>query len=192
MFEILNNKPLLLTIDNFLKASECEEIINYSWPWKRSGGYDHSTHASKETPERTSSTVFINSKDPTIPKVLKNINSKISEFFKIDYSKLEPPQLQRYEPGQLYIPHWDYFFHGPHINNNRVCTTIIYLNDNFTGGTTTFPKLNKVIQPKQGKILYFEYDYIQEQNVLTMHSGDKVLNGSKYIVTTWIRKTKWP
>ena len=175
MFEILNNKPLLLTIDNFLKASECEEIINYSWPWKRSGGYDHSTHASKETPERTSSTVFINSKDPTIPKVLKNINSKISEFFKIDYSKLEPPQLQRYEPGQLYIPHWDYFFHGPHINNNRVCTTIIYLNDNFEGGHTIFydDNWNKTmdIKPEKGKALLFDIDL--------WHRGDMLISGTK-------------
>lgn len=192
MLEILHNKPLILTVDNFLCSNTCSTFLEHNWNWKRSGGYDHATQSSKETPERTSSTTFISLKDPKLPQTIKELNKKVSEFFKIEYSRLESPQLQRYESGQEYVPHWDYFFNGAHTNNNRVSTVIIYLNEDFTGGTTSFLKLNKSVKPKQGRALYFEYDYTSSLNSLTMHSGDTVIEGTKYIITIWIRKSNWP
>jgi prolyl 4-hydroxylase len=127
-----------------------------------------------------------------MPKELEFISTKLSQVFDISSLRLEPPQLTRYEPDQFYKDHWDYFFDENLQGNNRVITAIVYLNDDFTGGNTTFPLLNISIAPKVGRLLYFMYDYDSDINQLTKHSGDTVTSGVKQIVTIWIRKTKWP
>lgn len=61
-------------------------------------------------------------------------------------------------------------------------TMLIYLNDNYTGGTTTFYDLNFKkrfsIQPKRNRALIFDIDLY--------HCGDQVQNGEKYWIGTEI------
>merc|ERR1712048_930251 len=53
----------------------------------------------------------------------------------------EPPVLTKYERGDFYYEHDDF----------RRTTVLIYLNDNFTGGTTFFPQINLRVEPKLGR-----------------------------------------
>lgn len=190
--DIIKTTPLLFTVENFLDIKECEEILNFNWNWEKSRGYDHATHSDLLTESRTSSTAQINYKDINLPERLRYLNKDISELLKIEQNRIEKPQLQKYEPMERYTPHWDYFFSGPNTDNNRTGTIIIYLNDNFKGGTTSFPKMHHVVRPQQGMLVYFEYTYTKEINDLTMHGGDVVIFGTKYIINTWIRLNKWP
>lgn len=192
MLSIINNKPLIVTIDNFISPEQCSNIVNFRWKWRKSKGWNAETSSTRFTDIRTSSTVFVNLKNITIPIEIRLIYTKISEFFNISSSRFEDVQLTRYEPNQFYQDHWDYFSDKDLQDNNRVITTILYLNDNFSGGNTTFPLLNQSIAPKAGKLLYFEYDYDKDTNKLTKHSGDQVISGIKQIATIWIRKIKWP
>jgi prolyl 4-hydroxylase len=104
--------------------------------------------------------------------------------------------MLRYDIGGRYVPHWDYFEDViPTYNDivagvgNRVGTVIVYLNDVEEGGQTTFTKLNLSVDPKKGSMIYFRYDYKNKNdNANTMHSGEPVIKGHKYIVTTWIRE----
>ena len=70
--------------------------------------------------------------------------------------------------------------------NPRIATAITYLNEDFEGGETSFPLLNITIKPEKGSVLYFEYN--NEYKDMTLHSGDKVKSGTKYIATSWIRE----
>jgi prolyl 4-hydroxylase len=119
-----------------------------------------------------------------------NKNLSVGNFEKI--------QMQLYEQGQEYQRHYDFFVHeDEHVKeyktsesimeNNRIATAIIYLSDDFSGGDTWFPKLNIFIRPQLGKLLYFEYNYTPEINDLTEHAGCPVIEGEKYIATSWIR-----
>jgi len=51
---------------------------------------------------------------------------------------------------------------------------MIYLNDNFVGGETTFRNLK--IHPKKGSCLVFFHDL--------EHEGTKLISGEKYILRT--------
>lgn len=57
------------------------------------------------------------------------------------------------------------------------------------GGVTTFPNLGIVNVPKKGTAVYFEYFYNdQKLNELTLHSGEPVIHGEKWVATQWMRK----
>jgi hypothetical protein len=51
---------------------------------------------------------------------------------------------------------------------------MIYLNDDFEGGETTFPEF--LIRPEQGMALIFNHD--------VYHSGREVTRGTKYVLRT--------
>lgn len=191
MVKFLSNKPLILFFDNFLSETECDNIVNYPWEWIKSTGYDHDSESSKDTPIRTSNSVFLYPHPFKQPAETLVLRAKVASFLKISAARIEYLQLQRYNVGQEYKAHCDYFYSGKHTENNRVATLIIYLNDQFKGGGTSFPKLGVSTEPKKGSAVYFEYDYDNDTNLLTLHSGDPIIEGCKVIVTAWIRKDIW-
>ncbi|AYV80634.1 MAG: hypothetical protein Harvfovirus3_79 [Harvfovirus sp.] len=82
-----------------------------------------------------------------------------------------------YQPGQEFGIHTDtglYYNKEKHLATRY--TLLIYLNDNFDGGQTTFydSALNELcsIIPKKGLALLFDIDLA--------HKGNKVLNNCKY------------
>jgi prolyl 4-hydroxylase len=69
-----------------------------------------------------------------------------------------------------------------------MATLIIYLNDDFSGGETTFDFLNIKVKPEKGSALFFNYDYNTNIKTKSKHGGLPVLEGTKYIITCWIRE----
>ena len=55
-------------------------------------------------------------------------------------------------------------------------TLVVYLNDGFEGGFTSFPELGLEVEPKAGAALMFAHGLI--------HDGSKVESGTKYILRT--------
>tara|TARA_Y100000389_G_scaffold4068_1_gene3882 strand:+ start:88 stop:711 length:624 start_codon:yes stop_codon:yes gene_type:complete len=68
------------------------------------------------------------------------------------------------------------------LDNDRILAIILYLNDvkEEDGGSTEFNSGRK-IQPKIGKVLIFPAD------LLHLHKGNMLTNGSKYIVTSFAK-----
>jgi hypothetical protein len=85
----------------------------------------------------------------------------------------------RYEAGQTFRPHYD----GSYCRNaaeESQLTFMVYLNDEFTGGTTEFyhddeaPKAS--VTPKRGMALVFVHQQL--------HEGAAVTSGRKYVLRT--------
>lgn len=70
----------------------------------------------------------------------------------------------------------------------RYATILVYLNDDFTGGETIFPKLNIKIKPKIGKVLIF-YSLDSKENTIldSLHGGLPITSGVKWICNKWYR-----
>ncbi|MBC8299855.1 MAG: 2OG-Fe(II) oxygenase [Pelagibacterales bacterium] len=180
-------------IHDLLDSSECEKIIDLMNKNHIPSTLATSDGAIKNS-TRTSSSAFFDNEDPFI----KSIEQKISEAIGIDVSYGEPLQGQIYKVGEYYAPHLDYFnkkdeniynqFCGD--RGNRTWTMVIYLNDEgLEGGETNFPKVNVSIKPKRGKAACFRsMNPNGRMNRLTLHSGQKVTKGSKYIITKWFRE----
>jgi len=61
--------------------------------------------------------------------MVQRIESRIATWSQIQPSHGEPIQVLRYQAGQEYQAHYDYFFHESGLANNRVATVLMYLSD---------------------------------------------------------------
>ncbi|MDB5218727.1 MAG: 2OG-Fe(II) Oxygenase [Myxococcaceae bacterium] len=79
----------------------------------------------------------------------------------------------RYERGQRFAPHYDGAFVRNAGEMSRV-TFMLYLNDDFAGGTTDFLELDRRIEPRTGMALFFQHRLL--------HEGCAVTEGVKYVL----------
>ena len=112
--------------------------------------------------------------DATLPFLTRTMHAG-ARFF-------EGLQVIRYKPGGFYHAHKDNF--GGKLENFREVTVIVYLNDDFSGGTTTFPKLEYAVVPRAGHVLLFPSRY--------RHRADEVTEGIKYVVAGFFRTAPKP
>jgi prolyl 4-hydroxylase len=181
---------LVRTIDNFLTQEECAEIISLTEQNnQKSLVVDDSSYGRSVHDSRTSSTSYFSEDNKTV----LSIRERVAKELKIDVRQIERLQGQKYEPGQFFRPHYDYISNGGDLHRiaefgNRTWTCLIYLNDDFEGGTTNFPKLDLEIKPKKGMALIFQNMKDGQLVEESLHEGKDVVNGFKYIVTAWIRE----
>jgi hypothetical protein len=89
----------------------------------------------------------------------------------------------------LYLEYWSIVQMLPGIDmevhqdqNHRDYSSVLYLNDNFTGGKTYFPSDNFTCNPKKGKIIFF--------SSRTYHGVTKVISGERYTLPCWYSKNQ--
>ncbi|HEY6047563.1 MAG TPA: 2OG-Fe(II) oxygenase [Sphingomicrobium sp.] len=141
---------------------------------------------------RTSETCDLDWRDPVVGEV----DARIAELLGLSLDYSEPPQGQRYAPGQEFKPHtdtfepggYDYYVHTAE-RGQRMWTAMIYLNEPEQGGATRFKRIGKTIEPETGKLLAWNNLLPDGRpNPATLHQGMKVRRGTKYIVTKWFRE----
>ena len=113
---------------------------------------------------------------------------------------LEPAEVLHYSIGEAYRPHVD-FFH-PQLPNfaeqmrlkgQRIKTCLVYLNDDFDGGETDFPKLGIKYRGRAGDALIFENVKPNGTGDLsTLHAGLPPTRGDKWLFSQWIRSKPQP
>jgi prolyl 4-hydroxylase len=190
-------RPLVEVYDGILTRAECEWMINEMEPQVvPSTVVQSGTGNSVPSTDRTSSgSYFQKGKHPEITA----IESRVSFLTGIPLENFEGMQVLKYEVGQRYVAHWDYFYDDqPSFtrlagrSGNRVATALMYLNDVTAGGSTSFPNVGLSVFPRQGQLLFFRYDNADKEiNKLTMHSGDPVEAGVKWVATLWARERSW-
>jgi prolyl 4-hydroxylase len=108
----------------------------------------------------------------------------------------EDVQVVKYGANGKYDPHYDGTECGKDIGpcfvNQRIATILIYLSDDFEGGETFFPNFNVKVMPQKGKALFFWVSDPKSKLVYneTLHGGNPVVSGEKWIATQWIRAPK--
>ena len=144
---------------------------------------------------RTSETCDLAPDDPAVVQM----EALLGKLSGIDPAHGEPLQGQRYDVGQEFKPHTDYF--APDgtdyatycsVAGQRTWTFMIYLNAVEAGGATRFKALSKTFQPEPGKLLAWNNRRPDGRvNPNTLHHGMKVRKGVKYILTKWYREKPW-
>lgn len=132
--------------------------------------------------------------DPRDSFVL-GLQSRIDALLGFDKTHGEALQGQRYTQGQQFKPHTDWFpqrspgwaVEGEN-GGQRAFTAMVYLNDVTDGGETDFPRLDLAVPPRQGMLLAWNNaDKDGVPNPYTIHAGNPVFSGVKYVVTRWYR-----
>lgn len=145
---------------------------------------------------RTSETCDLARRDP----IVQELDGRLNDLNGIDPAFGEPVQGQRYDVGQEFKPHTDYFTPGTadferfcSESGQRTWTFMIYLNEVEAGGATRFKVVGKTFQPELGKLLCWNNKRENgELNPNTLHHGMKVRRGVKYVITKWYRERPWP
>ena len=184
------DRPIQFYVRNsFLGADECrslcEKIDAGSYP---SPLYDKDRYADV----RTSYSCNLSAQDPLVGE----IDGRIASLLGIDRTWGEPLQGQRYQVGQCFKEHADFFYvdqpywaeYEPH-GGQRTWTAMIYLNRPDAGGATGFKYLDLAIEPIPGRMMIWNNMALDgSPNPWTLHEGMPVERGSKYIVTKWYRE----
>lgn len=182
----------LFILRNFLTPSECASFIT-----KIDADRRPSTIADPNGDHyfRTSETCDLRADDPEVIA----LDEKLSALSGIDRQFGETMQGQRYDVGQEFKAHTDYFEPGGQdyerytsVAGQRTWTFMIYLNEPIAGGATRFKTIGKSVQPETGKLLAWNNRRPDGSlNPATIHHGMKVREGAKYVITKWYREKRW-
>ncbi len=180
----------LYTLENFLSEQESDELVDLINIRLRP-----STVTTEKIDKyfRTSSTCDLSLVNNPL---VQEIENKISQALGINLSYSEGIQAQRYDVGQEFKAHTDYFEPRTDeykkfasVQGNRTWTFMIYLNNTTQGGGTKFVKLGKTFYPKKGMAVVWNNLYPDgTPNPNTLHWGLPVEQGVKVIITKWFRE----
>lgn len=134
-------------------------------------------------PVRTSDSAVLSPlrEDP----VVRAINLRLAAISNSQVAQGEALTVLRYRPGQQFRLHTDIL---PQVRNQRMATVLVYLNDGFGGGETSFPDHRLTIRPKAGDAIVFDnVDAYNRPLATARHAGEPVRSGIKWLATRWIR-----
>jgi prolyl 4-hydroxylase len=171
----------LFVIDDFFSEHECEEYIL----WSEQNGYEEAKvqidgkQTMMKNVRNNSRITYIDQKlaERLWEKIQPSVVARLGSNVAIGLNELF--RFYKYESGQRFKRHID----GSYIRNERemsLFTLMIYLNDDFEGGETTFEM--HTIAPKKGQALVFEHSL--------RHAGEPILAGVKYVLRTDIMYRK--
>jgi hypothetical protein len=175
---------LLWTVPGLFSPSECASIV--------AGAADHAwlpatvNRASGRVVEaglRDSSTAVL--RDPALAaelyrRVLPHVPARMSAELgargrvQMDVAGVHlPVRIYRYEPGQHFGLHQDQSYFGED-GTMSLLTFMVYLNEDFEGGSTDFPEQGQTIVPRTGTALLFQHRLL--------HAGTRVTAGTKLVL----------
>ncbi len=177
-------------IPGFLSEAECDHLIERATPLIRESKVVHEGVRGSSHEARRSGTAFL---DQAGDAVLHQIKSRIAELTGTRLAQQERTQITHYLEGEGYGPHFDSLRAskletGP--PGDRLCTVILYLNDDYEGGATRFARIARRVRPEKGKAVYFQnlLSDGKDWDPLALHTGETVRSGEKWISNQWIRE----
>ncbi|KAM7485162.1 hypothetical protein LguiA_001171 [Lonicera macranthoides] len=204
----VSSKPRAFVYEGFLTDEECDHLVSLAKSeLKRSSVADNVSGKSKLSDVRTSSGMFISkAKDP----IVAGIEDKIAAWTFLPKENGEDIQVLRYEHGQKYDPHYDYFSDRDNIaqGGHRIATVLMYLTNVVKGGETVFPqaedpphhkssssnenlsecaKKGIAVKPRKGDaLLFFSLHPSAIPDPNSLHGGCPVIEGEKWSATKWV------
>ena len=181
-FEVLSKEPIIILSDKFLDKEDCQKVLNLQKKLENA-----TTSKNRIKDYRNSVVTLVDEEDD----VIKEVKKKIAKLFGLDGNDMEKLQLQKYPKGGYYKEHFDAksedHFQKDESFSQRKYSIIIYLNDDFIGGETIFPKKNISVKPLQGRLLLFS-NLLNETNYIhpfSSHLSNKIVKGEKWILSIW-------
>lgn len=185
---IPTDKAELWAVGRFFDALECGRLMALIDSVAQPSGTYFSDYSSGV---RTSYSGNVDPADPFI----SGLQQRLDDLLGFEARQAEMLQGQRYTVGQEFKPHIDWFqqaspgwAHEKDNGGQRAFTAMVFLNAVEQGGETDFPRLGIAIEPRPGTLLIWNNaDENGVPNPWTIHAGNPVTRGVKYIVTRWYR-----
>lgn len=194
--EIINSEPYIIRIHDIISDQEAEHLRRLAFP-KLSRSTIQTKTGLTTSDFRIAKTAWLSHKsDP----IVFNIERRLSNLLGLNFHESEEIQVVNYGLGGFYGPHLDSARESSIdnynsvpisnlINNDRLATILLYLNDVEAGGSTVFPRLNITVLPiKRSAVFWFNIRKNGFSDERTLHIGCPILLGSKWIATKWPRE----
>lgn len=189
---LASDRAEIYALDTFLDAERCSYLMKL---------IDRVAQPSclvDDTDSRLTRTSTSSDIDPD-DRIVRQLEARLCALTGISAPCSEALQGQRYECGQFFHPHcdWfdtsaDYWPRESRCGGQRSWTAMLYLNTVDEGGTTDFTRLSLRIRPWTGGLLLWNNALPDGRpNPYTMHAARPVTRGRKYIITKWFRSRDW-
>lgn len=192
--ESLSDNPRIRVVKGFASRAECRWVIDrVRHKLGPAMVWDELSGMGKLDPARSNSAIELRLTDMDVATEV--VRARISRSVKLPEPIFETPQVMQYAVGQEFRPHHDFL--DPHQpgtaadlarRGQRIATFLIYLNDDYEGGETEFPKAGIAHRGGTGDALFFA-NITQDgrPDPLTLHAGRPPTQGEKWIFSQWIR-----
>jgi prolyl 4-hydroxylase len=190
---VVRDRPRVIVIEGFMSPAECEWVIERGRPTlHRAKVYRGSATpqaADARTNRETSFTIL------NADVVQSLIRERICSATRAPMTFLEIAKLLHYQPGQQFALHADFIqpntpepVRETQIRGQRAATFLVYLNDDYEGGETDFPRMNFRFKGNRGDALLFSnIDPAGAPDYDTVHAGLPPTTGEKWVLSQWIR-----
>ncbi|XP_062188338.1 probable prolyl 4-hydroxylase 6 [Phragmites australis] len=198
-------QPRIFVYKGFLSDAECDHLVKLGKKKvQRSMVADNASGKSVMSTVRTSSGMFLDKRqDP----VISRIEQRIAAWTFLPEENAENIQILRYEHGQKYDPHFDYFHDKVNQarGGHRYATVLMYLSTVEKGGETVFPNAKGwesqpkddtfsecaqkglAVKPVKGDaVLFFSLHVNGVPDPLSLHGSCPVIEGEKWSAPKWI------
>lgn len=170
---VVEHRPTIWTIHDAVSEAECRELITLA----ESEGFG-------PAPITTAFGFVMRPDIRNNGRVILDNNERANWLYQLTEAALpaswderviaglnERLRFYRYDPGQYFDWHYDGAFERDDSESSEL-TFMLYLNDDFEGGETSFVDFE--IKPETGMILIFKHRLL--------HRGSEVVSGRKYVL----------
>ncbi|CAN6171272.1 unnamed protein product [Urochloa humidicola] len=191
----VSSQPRIFVYKGFLSEEECDHLVRLG---KKK--VQRSMVADNESGKSVMSEVLDKRQDP----VVSRIEERIAAWTFLPEENAENIQILRYEHGQKYEAHFDYFHDKVNQaqGGHRYATVLMYLSTVEKGGETIFPNAKgwesqpkddtfsecarKGLAVKGDAVLFFSLHVNGEPDPLSLHGSCPVIEGEKWSAPKWI------
>jgi prolyl 4-hydroxylase len=220
--QVVSVTPRVFSIDNFLTDDECHSLMAAAQAQGLQGSTLYAggmaPQAQRDRSTRSSTNTWLG-RDTSV--VTDRIYRRAAHLLQMKSALLQQPafyrddddpdaphhdvtqhaiaeslQIIRYQPGEEYTAHHDFVYPSQRhrYQPTRYATLLLYLNDDFTGGETNFPRAinpthheGLTVTPKKGQAVLF-YNILPDGNVddFSQHQSLPVQKGEKWLANLWV------
>jgi len=146
---IFSEEPRIAAVRHYLSLQTCDWLIRLGRPHlKEAEIYDSESGALRGDRSRTNTAAPLGLEQ--MDMVVAFVRARISTLANVSIAGLETSQVLHYQVGQEFTAHCDYLDvsnpgHAQDVarHGQRALTVLIYLNDDYSGGDTSFPTLGR-------------------------------------------------
>jgi prolyl 4-hydroxylase len=192
--QVISESPRIRKIDGFVASDVC------SWLIERARGrlarariYSPVGGGPAVDPSRTNTETDFDITESDL--VLLLVRARIAAATGLPPAVMELTKVLHYSVGERFDLHFDFIDPAsPDLarelaaRGQRLATFLVYLNDDYDGGETDFPRVGLRHRGRMGSALYFSnVDSRGEPDSLTLHAGLAPTRGEKWLLSQWIR-----
>lgn len=191
---VLHADPLVRHFPAILNSRACDWLIERArGKLSRALVYDVATQKDVAHAARTNSFAVFHNMEADLVHLM--VQSRIAAACGQPFGHLEASTVLHYALGEEIVNHYDFvdpekpgYEEDVRRSGHRIVTFLIYLNADYEGGETVFPKLGLSFRGHKGDGLCFVNTHPDMRaDVRTLHSGRAPTTGEKWVFSQFVR-----